>query len=182
MNNSLSSAGRPAAGGEMSVCAPVRRTGDGAPALPGAGGGSANLFAMSTSRRSGTAPRSGASRARSRALGLVFAVPALLMLLAVPALAGQPDAGEGDIGDVHSPASQSLPVMIALYVGIPVLGFVIAYLLSLRSGKKSDRYRPGQPWKHDPAWFGSNEQDAAAVQEQRRRSALPGAGGASGRW
>jgi hypothetical protein len=72
--------------------------------------------------------------------------------------------------------------MLGLYVGIPVAGFIIAILLSLRSGRKSDRYRPGQPWTHEPAWFGSSEQESEAVQEQRRRAALPGAGGASGRW
>jgi hypothetical protein len=107
------------------------------------------------------------------------------MLYAVPALAApepQPDVGRGDIGDPHSPASQSLLTMILLYVGIPALGFLVAYLLSLRSGRKSDRYRPGQPWQHGPAWFGSSEQEADSVQEQRRRAALPGAGGASGRW
>jgi hypothetical protein len=125
------------------------------------------------------------ARLGSRALGLVLAVPTLLMLFAVPALAAptpQPDVGTGDIGDVHSPQPQSLPMMLALYVGIPALGFLIAILLSLRSGKKSDRYRPGQPWKHDPAWFGSSEQDAEAAQEQRHRAALPGGGGASGKW
>jgi hypothetical protein len=124
-------------------------------------------------------------RAR-RALGLLLAVPGLLVLLAAPALAAatqsQPDSGAGDIGDVHSPAAQSPLQLIALYVGIPLAGFVIAYLLSLRSGRKSDRYRPGQPWTHEPAWFGSTEQESEAVQEQRRRAALPGTGGASGRW
>ncbi|HSP38990.1 MAG TPA: hypothetical protein VLR26_14700 [Frankiaceae bacterium] len=124
----------------------------------------------------------GAPRRRSRVLALVLAVPALLMLYAVPALAAPNDAGVGDIGDVHSPAPQSVPTMIGLYLGIPAAGFLVAYLLSLRSGKKSDRYRPGQPWQHDAAWFGSSEQESAEVQEQRRRAALPGAGGASGRW
>jgi hypothetical protein len=115
-------------------------------------------------------------------VGLLFAVPTLVFLLAAPALAAQPDSGNGDIGDVHSPAAQSVPTMIALYLGIPALGFLIAFLLSLRSGKKSERYRPGQPWQHDPAWFGSSEKESAEVTEQRRRAALPGAGGASGQW
>lgn len=173
----------------MSTCAPVCRTGDGAPAHPrervphafppqDPQAWSANLSAMSSTSRS-------RGRLGSRALGLVLAVPTLLMLFTVPALAAprpQPDVGNGDIGDVHSPAPQSLALMIGLYVGIPVAGFIIAFLLSLRSGKKSDRYRPGQPWKHDPAWFGSSEQDAKAAQEQRHRAALPGAGGASGKW
>lgn len=141
---------------------------------------------MPTTRPRGV--RASVTRVRSRVLGLVLAIPALLMLFAVPALAAethptpQPDVGQGDIGDAHSPASQSLPTMILLYVGIPALGFLIAFLLSLRSGRKTDRYRPGQPWQHDPAWFGSSEQEAESVQEQRRRAALPGAGGASGKW
>jgi hypothetical protein len=120
-----------------------------------------------------------------RLLAVALAVPALLLLLAGPALAGeprQPDAGSGDIGDVHSPEAQSPLMMLALYVGIPLAGFAIAFLLSLRSGKKSDRYRPGRPWEHDPAWFGSSVEESQENQEQRRRAALPGAGGASGQW
>jgi hypothetical protein len=120
-----------------------------------------------------------------RLLAVALAVPAVLLLLAGPALAGeprQPDAGAGDIGDVHSPEPQSPLMMLALYVGIPLAGFVIAYLLSLRSGKKSDRYRPGRPWDHDPAWFGSSAEESQENQEQRRRAALPGGGGASGQW
>jgi hypothetical protein len=112
----------------------------------------------------------------------LLAVPTLLFLLAAPASAAQPDAGNGDIGDVHSPATQSALTMLGLYVGIPALGFLIAFLLAGRSAKKTERYRPGQPWQHDPAWFGSSEKESAEVTEQRRRAALPGAGGASGRW
>jgi hypothetical protein len=115
-------------------------------------------------------------------VGLLFAIPTLLLLLAAPALAAQPDSGAGDIGDVHSPAPQSVPVMIGLYIGIPAAGFLIAFLLSMRSGRKTERYRPGQPWQHDAAWFGSSEKESAEVTEQRRRAALPGAGGASGKW
>jgi hypothetical protein len=183
MNISLGQEGRLGRCGELSQSAPVCRTGDGAPAYAAQRCRSANLSAMSTIRRRSGRVR--AARVPSRALGLVLAVPALLMLYAVPALAApepQPDVGRGDIGDPHSPASQSLLTMILLYVGIPALGFLVAYLLSLRSGRKSDRYRPGQPWQHGAAWFGSSEQEADSVQEQRRRAALPGAGGASGRW
>ena len=138
-------------------------------------GRSANLSGMPS-------PRSpGARRRRVRSLGgrsiaLLLGVPGVLLLLAGPA------AAQGDIGDAHSPDPQSLPVMIGLYVGIPALFFLIAILLSLRSGRKSDRYRPGRPWEHDPAWFGSSVEESDEAQEQRRRAALPGAGGASGRW
>jgi hypothetical protein len=120
-----------------------------------------------------------------RILGLLLALPGIVLLLAGPAVAAtgpQPTVGQGDIGDVHSPAPQSPLVMIGLYVGIPALGFLIAILLASRSGKKSERYRPGRPWEHDPAWFGSSVEESNAAQEQRRRAALPGAGGASGQW
>jgi hypothetical protein len=108
---------------------------------------------------------------------MLVAVPGALLLLA-----GSAAAAQGDIGDVHSPSPQSVPVMIGLYGGIPAAGFLIAFLLSLRSGKKSDRYRPGRPWEHDPAWFGSSLEESESAQEQRRRAALPGSGGASGQW
>lgn len=108
------------------------------------------------------------------------------MLALLPALvllgAGSASAAGADIGDVHSPDSQSPAIMLALYVGIPAAGFLIAFLLAGRSGKKTDRYRPGQKWDHEPAWFGSSEKESAEVQDTRRRSALPGAGGVSGRW
>jgi hypothetical protein len=117
-----------------------------------------------------------------RLLAVVLAVPALLLVLAAPALAASQDPGSGDIGDVHSPASQSLPVMLGLYVGIPALGFLLAILLSMGTGKKTDRYRPGRPWQHDPAWFGSSVEESQEDQEKRRRAALPGGGGASGQW
>jgi hypothetical protein len=118
-----------------------------------------------------------------RSASVLLSVPVLVLAIAGPALAAsQPDSGAGDIGDAHSPAPQSLPVMLGLYVGIPLAGFLIAILLSLRSGKKSDRYRPGRPWEHDPAWFGSSADKAQEVQDERHRAALPGSGGASGRW
>jgi len=118
-----------------------------------------------------------------RLIAPLLAVPVVLWLLAAPAFAaGQPDSGSGDIGDVHSPAPQSPLTMLGLYVGFPLLGFLIAFLLSLRSGKKSDRYRPGRPWEHDPAWFGTSVEESQEDQEKRRRAALPGAGGASGQW
>ena len=162
--------------------APVSRTGDGTPVHPVArpiragASRSVNLWPMASSRSAG-----GLRRVRSL-VALVLAVPAFLLVFAGSASAASQDGGEGDIGDVHSPASQSLPVMLALYVGIPALGFLVAYLLSLRSGRKTDRYRPGTPWRHEAAWFGSSEQESREVQEQRRRAALPGAGGASGQW
>src|SRR4051812_46493141 len=132
---------------------------------------------MATSRRAGL------RRRRLRLASVLLSVPVLVLVIAGPALAaGQPDSGSGDIGDAHSPEPQSLPVMLGLYVGIPAAGFLLAYLLSMASGKKSDRYRPGRPWEHDPAWFGTSLQESQDDQEQRRRAALPGAGGASGQW
>jgi hypothetical protein len=118
-----------------------------------------------------------------RFVTLLVGLPGLLFALVSAAFAAPALAGEtGDVGDAYSPSPQSLPVMIGLYIGIPAAGFVIAILLSLRAGQKSDRYRPGRPWQHDPAWFGSSVEESEDAQETRRRAALPGAGGASGRW
>jgi hypothetical protein len=128
-------------------------------------------------RARGASLRSGAGSAARRVATVLALLPALLLLGA-----GAASAAGSDIGDPSSPKSQSPAMMLALYVGIPAAGFLIAFLLAGRSGKKSDRYRPGQKWEHEPAWFGSSEKESAEVQDTRRRAALPGAGGVSGQW
>src|SRR3954462_1209595 len=119
---------------------------------------------MASSRRGAT------PRGRVRALLLLLASPVVLFLLTAPAFAqsASESSGQGDVGDAHSPSALSLPVMIGLYVGIPAAGFVIAILLSMGSGKKSDRYRPGRPWEHDPAWFGSSVEESQEAQDEHR--------------
>lgn len=83
------------------------------------------------------------------------------------------------IGDVGSPDGLSLPLELLFFVGGPLLGFLIAGFFAFRPQRgASRRYRPGRPWTHDPVWFG----DESALEHGPRRAALPGAGGASGRW
>ena len=101
----------------------------------------------------------------------------LVLLPALPAAAASTDFGR--IGDVGSPDSLSLPLEVLLFVGIPVLGFIFAASLAFRPQKGSARrYRPGRPWTYEPVWFG----DESALEHEPQRAALPGAGGASGRW
>jgi hypothetical protein len=104
-------------------------------------------------------------------VGLVVLVPAL------PAAAASTDFG--NIGSVGDPQSLSLPLELLIFIGIPALGFVVAGLLAFHPSKgASTRYRPGRPWTHEPVWFG----DESALEDEPKRAALPGAGGASGRW
>lgn len=142
---------------------------------------SVNLWTMaaprSPHRARGASLRCGRRSAARRVATVLALLPALLLLGA-----GAASAAGSDIGDPSSPDSQSPAMMLALYVGIPAVGFLIAIVLAGRSGRKTDRYRPGQKWDHEPAWFGSSEKESAEVQDTRRRSALPGAGGVSGRW
>ncbi len=99
-------------------------------------------------------------------VGLVVAGPASAAVL-------------GDaVGNAYNPEALSLPVALALFIGVPVLGFLISALLSFRTKRDKGRYRPGQPWDHDTEWFGRPPERS----DERRRMALPHAGGASGRW
>lgn len=85
------------------------------------------------------------------------------------------------IGDRHNPDPLSTLEAWLIYGGIVAGGFVIALVLMLLSGRggSAHRYRPGRPWAYDPVWFGPQPH----VEEGRwPRAALPGAGGASGRW
>jgi hypothetical protein len=101
----------------------------------------------------------------------------LVFLPAFPAAAADTDIG--NIGDVGSPDPLSIPVSVLLFVGIPLIGFLIAGGLAFYTSKgASRRYRPGRPWTFEPMWFG----DESALEYEPQRAALPGAGGASGRW
>jgi hypothetical protein len=123
-------------------------------------------------------------RIRAGIRGAFVALGAMLVLLpALPAAASGNDIGKipqiGRIGDVGSPESLSVPLEVLLFIGIPVVGFIIAGLLAFRPQRgASRRYRPGRPWTFEPVWFG----DESALEHEPKRAALPGAGGASGRW
>ncbi len=111
-------------------------------------------------------------RAAFAALGVL-----LVLLPALPAAASGYEIGK--IGDVGSPDSLSVPLEVLLFIGIPVLGFLLAGLLAFRPQRGSSRrYRPGRPWTFEPVWFG----DESALEHEPKRAALPGAGGANGRW
>ncbi len=106
-------------------------------------------------------------------------VLAVLTAGALPVLAS--GAAAQDIGDRHNPDPLSALQAWLIYGGIVAGGFLVAIVFMLLSGRggRAYRYRPGQPWTYDPVWFGPRPQ----VEEGRRpRAALPGAGGASGRW
>jgi hypothetical protein len=107
----------------------------------------------------------------------------LVLLPALPAAASGNDIKDinqvGQIGDVGSPDSLSVPLEVLLFIGIPIAGFIIAALMAFRPQRgASRRYRPGRPWTFDPVWFG----DESVLEQEPKRAALPGAGGASGRW
>jgi hypothetical protein len=109
------------------------------------------------------------------AFALLTAV--LVLAPALPAAAANTDFGK--IGDVYSPSGLSLPINLLLFVGIPLVGFLIAGSLAFAPSKGSNRrYRPGRPWTHEPVWFG----DESTLEREPQRAALPGAGGASGSW
>ena len=109
------------------------------------------------------------------------------MLVLLPALPAAASDGNdikhvnqiGQIGDVGSPESLSVPLEVLLFIGLPLLGFVIAALLAFRPQRGANRrYRPGRPWAFEPVWFG----DESVLEQGAQRAALPGAGGANGRW
>jgi hypothetical protein len=118
---------------------------------------------------------------RSAKVGLrtAFALLAAVLVLA-PALPAAADNTQfGKIGDVYSPSGLPLPATLLLFVGIPLIGFIVAGLLAFQPSKDANRrYRPGRPWTHEPVWFG----DESALEREPQRAALPGAGGASGSW
>ena len=126
-------------------------------------------------------------RKRGIRAGIRGAIAALgvmiVMLPALPAAASGNDIRHvnqiGQIGDVGSPESLSVPLEVLLFIGIPLVGFIIAGFMAFRPQRgASRRYRPGRPWNFEPVWFG----DESALEQEPKRAALPGAGGASGRW
>ena len=70
---------------------------------------------------------------------------------------------------------------LAIFLGIPLLVYVILALLTLVPGraKKHPRYRPGQPWDFPPQlWAG----DEPVVVPQTGVLTGTGRGGARGTW
>jgi hypothetical protein len=109
----------------------------------------------------------------------LFLMVTLIPALPAAALPSGTGPGISKIGDVGSPSGLSLPVTLLIFVGGPVLAFLFGGLMALRPRRGSSRrYRPGRPWPYELAWFG----DRSRLEYEPKRAALPGAGGASGRW
>lgn len=105
------------------------------------------------------------------ATGLLLTAPVLVMT-ALPALA---------LEDGEEPApSLPLAVNILLYLGIPVLIFVLAAIPIFASARKKSRYRPAEGWDHQPLWFAGPDDPEAAVSSASPEQS--GRGGASASW
>lgn len=100
-------------------------------------------------------------------------------MFSIPLFAGATFAQ--DVGTRYDPDPLSALEAWGIYGGTIVGGFLIAAILTALSSRRSgpSRYRPGQPWEHDEVWVGAKPEEIAG---ERPRSALPGAGGASGTW
>ena len=84
---------------------------------------------------------------------------------------------------------------ILVFAGIPLAIVAVLALLTLRpeKGQKRLRYKPGQPWEHEPVWFephpdhgpvpghGSSDGHAAIAAARTPVSGGP-LGGARGTW
>lgn len=81
---------------------------------------------------------------------------------------------------------------ILVYAVFPIALFVIITLLVyVPSMSKSQSYQPGQPWRHEPQWFGGPRGGVEALEATQQPGAHAAApteqaeqtrGGASGRW
>jgi hypothetical protein len=114
------------------------------------------------------------SRFATRAVAVVTAALAPVVLAATPALAKLDD------GEVKGKALGT-GLVILYYVVIPLAIFgVIAFFSVLPSMLRRPRYRPGRAWNYDPLWFSGPEDPDHAL-----GAARPGAtarGGASAEW
>ncbi len=86
------------------------------------------------------------------------------------------------IEDGEEPAEDlSLGVNLLLYVGIPVLIFVLTAIpIFLSASRRKSRYRPNEGWDNQPVWFAGPDDPERAVDEASPDQ--PGRGGASGGW
>ncbi len=42
---------------------------------------------------------------------------------------------------------------ILVFAGIPLVIIALLAAMTLPGGRKRFRYKPGQPWEHEPVWF-----------------------------
>lgn len=89
------------------------------------------------------------------------------------------------------PPHVSPAFVILVLVVIPVALFaLITLLVYLPSMMKGERYKPGQPWRNEAAWFGGPRGGVEAADRAGQPAAVgagadgddPERGGTSGRW
>lgn len=74
---------------------------------------------------------------------------------------------------------------VLLLVLMPVLIIGVVTLLTLLpSASRAPRYRPGQPWEHDPVWWTTDPRglSTSATGRVDDEDAVHAAGGARGTW
>jgi hypothetical protein len=52
---------------------------------------------------------------------------------------------------------------ILVFVGIPLAIVLLLAAMTLLPGGRRQRYRPGQPWEHEPVWYEPHPEGPAAV-------------------
>jgi hypothetical protein len=113
-----------------------------------------------------------ALRRAARALALV---PALaLTFTASTAFADAPASWPND---PSVPALRALLVYLVIPVGLFTL---IALLVYIPSMSRNQSYQPGQPWRHEPQWFGGPRGGVEALEAGRTPAGQPAAGEQSG--
>ncbi len=84
------------------------------------------------------------------------------------------------------PEAMSTLHALLFFAGIPLLIIAVLTLLVMApSLARGPRYRPGQEWDADPAWFGRPEvegSDSTPGQLTSGQSTSPDTGGASAHW
>lgn len=127
--------------------------------------------------------REATSRSRTARRVAVVAAVSFAGVVASPVAALASSGPLAAIGD-HQPGWGASAAYLGLVLGlVPVGVVIIVALLTLRSPRAHGglRYRPGRPWAAPTAWFGEVDDDPA-VDPDHPRMAVPGMGGARGRW
>lgn len=57
--------------------------------------------------------------------------------------------------------------VLLVLVGIPLVVIVVLALLTLPGGRRSTRYKPGQPWDHAPVWYEPHPGGTPAGEQDR---------------
>jgi hypothetical protein len=95
-----------------------------------------------------------------RAARLLALVPALaLTFTASSAFADAPDSWPND---PSVPALRALLVYLVIPAGLFAL---IALLVYIPSMSRNQTYQPGQPWRHEPLWFGGPRGGVEALED-----------------